>query len=147
MQILPVILSAALGLAGRADAGTDFGSAEQARALSLALVAIIDARGIGAAIDAMHDPDQPFAASRMGVNLFAGSLVIADNREPEMVAADFAEQADLTGAPAWPRIAAAADSGGDAVLEWYHYDTQAPYTYHCHSARAQRDDGLVMVCR
>ena len=128
-------------------AGTDFGTKEEARALARALVAIIDADGISAAVTAMHDPAHPFAASRLGVNLFQGSVVIADNREPEMVAADYAETADLTGALVWPLIYAAAQVEDDAVLKWYHYDTQEDYDFHCYSMMAHRDDGVVMVCR
>jgi hypothetical protein len=83
----------------------------------------------------------------MGVNLFQGSIVIADNREPETVAADYSETADLTGAVVWPRIRDAGQVGDDAILTWYHYDTQEAYEYHCYSKRADRDEGLVMVCR
>lgn len=125
----------------------DFGTAEEANALAEALVEIIEAHGVDAAVAAIHDPEQPFVGSRMGVNLFRGATVIADNREPEMVAADYSETWDLSGVPVWPRISAAADAEGDAVLEWYHYDTQEQYTYHCASRRANRDDALVMVCR
>ena len=142
------IMWAAAALAGAAsatlaaqDAADDFGTREEARALAERLVAIIDA-------EAIYDPAQPFLASRMGVNLFRGSMVIADNREPETVAADYAAISDLTGEAAWPRISAAASLGGaDAILKWYHYDTQEIYDYRCFAMKADRDDGHVMVCR
>ena len=133
--------------AGVAAAGTDFGTKEEARALATKLVSIIDDEGVAAAASAVVDPDGPFRFSRMGINLFHGSTVIADNREPEMVASDYISVADLTGEPVWTRISSAADRQDDAVLDWYHYDTQEEYQYHCYSMRASRDDGLVMVCR
>jgi hypothetical protein len=145
------IVAAALALAAPlapALAGQDFGTREEARALAQRLVAIIDADGIQAAVEAIYDPSQPFVATRMGVNLFQGSTVIGDNREPETVAADYSGSADLTGEPVWPRVSDAAARGGDdAVLKWYHYDTQEVYDFHCFAMRAERDDGHVMVCR
>lgn len=128
-------------------AGTDFGTKEEARALATELVSIINQEGVAAAAEAVVNPDGPFRHSRMGVNLFHGSTVIADNREPETVAADYSEVADLTGELAWPMISAAADRNDDVVLKWYHYDTQEVYDYNCFSMRASRDDGVVMVCR
>ena len=128
-------------------AGTDFGTKEEARALATELVSIINQEGVAAAAEAVVNPDGPFRHSRMGVNLFHGSTVIADNREPETVAADYSEVADLTGELAWPMISAAADRNDDVVLKWYHYDTQEVYDFHCFSMRASRDDGAVMVCR
>ena len=138
----PLLFSANLALAG-----DDFGSREEAEALAGRMIALIDADGIEAAVEAMHNPEYPFVSARMGVNLFQGSMVVADNREPESVAADYSEVADLTGEIVWPRVIAAAQEGGDAMLLWYHYDTQEAYEYHCYSKRAGRDDGLVMVCR
>ena len=128
-------------------AAQPFGTKEEARRLAEQLIQVIEAEGIRAAAEAVYNPEMPFLHTAMGVNLFTGSTVIADNREPEMVAADFSQTEDLTGAPAWPRIAAAADIADDAVLKWYHYDTQEVYDFHCFSMRATRDDGLVMVCR
>jgi hypothetical protein len=138
---------AALAAVSISHAGTDFGTREDAEAIADALVAIIDADGIEAAVAAMHDPSQPFLASRLGVNLFKGSIQVADNREPEMVASDYAETADLNGLPIWPLVTAAADSKSEAVLLWYHYDTQERYEYHCLSRWGRRDEGLVMICR
>ena len=125
----------------------DFGTREEAKRLADEMIAIVEERGIEAAIIAMHDPERPFAASRMGVNLFRGSTVIADNREPETIAADYASTADLTGALVWPIISAAAEREGDASLKWYHYETQEAYDYKCFSKRAAVADATVMVCR
>lgn len=125
----------------------DFGTREEAKTLADAMIAIVDEEGIDAAIKAMHAPNSPFVRSRMGVNLFSGSVVIADNREPETIAADYSETADLTGALVWPIIAAAADVEGDARLKWYHYDTQEEYDYKCYSKAAETVDATVMVCR
>lgn len=130
-----------------ARAAEDFGTKAEARALASTLVAIIDRDGVAAAARAVLDPDGPFRHSRMGVNLFHGSTVIADNREPETVATDYADTADLTGALVWPIISAAAEAEDDALLKWYHYDTQEVYDYHCFSMKAARDDGAVMICR
>mgnify|MGYP000719442879 CR=1 FL=1 len=130
-----------------AIAGEEFGTRQEARALATALIAIIDEDGIAAGAHAVVDPESQFRNSRMGVNLFRGSTVIADNREPETVAADYSETADMTGTLVWPLIAAAADRQDDAILKWYHYDTQEAYDYHCFSMRAARDDATVMVCR
>ena len=141
--VVPVLILPALPAA----AGEDFGTKEEAMRLATALVAIVEESGITAAAGAVVDPAGPFHAARMGVNLFHGSTVIADNREPETVAADYSTTADLTGALAWPLIEAAAAVGGDAILKWYHYDTQEAYDYHCLSLRAARDDATVMVCR
>lgn len=125
----------------------DFGTRAEAKAVADAMIAIVDAEGVAAAMQAMHDPSQPFVGSRMGVNLFSESTVIADNREPETIAADYAETADLTGALVWPLISAAADVEGDANLKWYHYDTQESYDYKCFSKRSEIVDVTVMVCR
>ena len=141
------ILALGAFVAMPAMAGTDFGTKDEARSLAEQLISIIDQEGIKAAAAAVVAPDSAFRNSRMGVNLFRGSVVIADNREPETVAADYSTVADLTGDPVWPRIGFAADVEDDAVLLWYHYDTQETYEYHCFSLRAQRDNGLVMVCR
>ncbi|NNE87116.1 MAG: hypothetical protein HKN27_03490 [Silicimonas sp.] len=125
----------------------DFGTREEAKSLAEAMISIVDDTGIEAAIKAMHDVDQPFVASRMGVNLFSGSTVIADNREPETIAADYSEMPDLSGALVWPIISAAAMVGEDANLKWYHYDTQEAYDYKCFSKRSASVDATVMVCR
>lgn len=125
----------------------DFGTREEAIVLADAIIAIVEAEGVEAAVEAMHEPDMPFVSSRMGINLFSGSTVIADNREPETIAADYSATADLTGALVWPIIAAAAQAGGDAELKWYHYDTQEEYDYKCYSIRFAPADATVMVCR
>ncbi|MEO0820477.1 MAG: hypothetical protein AAF074_08625 [Pseudomonadota bacterium] len=138
----------ALGLMSSASvAGTDFGSKQDAMELTDKIISIIDADGLSAGIEALFDPEQPFATSRMGVNVFAGTVVVGDNREPEMVAADYATTPDLTGALVWPLIDAAADDGADVVLKWYHYDTQEVYDYHCFSQHAANPNYTVMVCR
>ncbi len=125
----------------------DFGTREEAKQLAELMISIVDRDGIEAAVTAMHQPDQPFVSSRMGINLFSGSTVIADNREPETIAADYSETADLTGALVWPIVAAAAAVEGDAALKWYHYDTQEEYDYMCYSKASAVGDATVMVCR
>ena len=145
-----ILLAPALALAiaaGNAEADGDFGTKEEARAIADAMIAIVDERGLEAAIAAMHDPAHPFVTSRMGVNLFQGSIVVADNREPETIAADYSEIADLTGVAAWSLIGPAAAVEGDANLRWYHYDTQEEYEFKCHAKRATEIDVSVMVCR
>lgn len=128
------------------DAG-DFGTRAEAVALAEALIDRIEREGLQAGIDAVFDRSGPYAATRQGVNLFAGPVLIADNREPEMVAAAFDRTPDMTGVPAWPRIVEARRSGGDAVLTWYHYDTQAAYDYRCVVRGAATIDASVMICR
>ena len=137
----------ALMIACSAQAGADFGTKEEARVLAQDLVRIIDREGVTAAAKAVFDPDGPFRHARLGVNLFQGTTFIADNREPETVAADYSQIADLTGELVWPRISAAAEREDDAVLTWYHYDTQEVYVFHCFSLRSTVQDATVMVCR
>lgn len=142
------VLAVAMAMAPAvADADGYFGTREEAKSLADAMIAIVEDAGIEAAIEAMHNRNQPFAGTRMGVNLFKGSTVIADNREPETIAADYTEIADLTGALVWPIISAAAAVEGDAELKWYHYDTQEEYDYKCFSKRSDAADATVMVCR
>lgn len=138
----------ALGVVATATfADGDFGTREEAQSIAEAMISIVDADGMEAAIGAMHDPAQPFVQTRMGVNLFAGSTVIADNREPETIAADYSATADLTGALVWPIISAAAEVEEDASLKWYHYDTQDAYDYQCFAKKSAVADVTVMVCR
>lgn len=146
---MKIALSAILAacLAAPVLAANDFGTKEEAREIATQVVSIIDAEGLTAAAEAIISADGPFRKSRMGINLFHGTMVVADNREPETVAVDYADFPDLTGEPIWPRITAAAEREDDAVLLWYHYDTQEDYEFHCFVKRAQRDDGMVMVCR
>jgi hypothetical protein len=125
----------------------DFGTREQAKHLADRMVQIVDAAGIEAAMAAMHDVEEPFVSSRMGVNLFMGSMVVADNREPETIATDYIETLDMDGNLVWPIISAAAEIEGDANLKWYHYDTQEAYDYKCYSKRSRASDATVMVCR
>ena len=124
-----------------------FGTKDEARAIAAQVIDIIEQDGIAAAAEAIIDPDKPYRKSRLGINLFDGTVVIADNREPESVATDYADFADLTGEPIWGRVSTAADLEDDAELRWYHYDTQEPYTFLCFVRRASRDNGMVMVCR
>ncbi|MCU0905951.1 MAG: hypothetical protein MUF73_00580 [Rhodobacteraceae bacterium] len=138
---------AALAVSAPALASGDFGTDAEARAIAAAMTAIIQADGLDAGIAAMHDTAHPFSTSRMGIHVFEQSIIVADNREPELIASSYAEIEDLTGEPMWPRIASAADAKSDAVLEWYHYDTEAEYTYNCYSEWAVAGDVLVMVCR
>lgn len=125
----------------------DFGTRDEAKSLADRMIDIVNDAGIEAAVTAMHDTDEPFVGSRMGVNLFSGSTVIADNREPETIAADYSSTADLTGTLVWPIISAAAAAEDDAHLKWYHYDTQEEYDYKCFSKRSDAADATVMVCR
>ena len=135
------------GIASVASADGDFGTRQEAETLASQVIDIVDRDGIAAAIQAMHDPAYPFVSSRMGVNLFSGSTVVADNREPETIAADYAETTDLTGQLAWPIIAAAARANDDARLRWYHYDTQEAYEYRCYAMSSRDMVTTVMVCR
>lgn len=146
LRALPGLVLA-LSLGAPALSGQALGTAEEAERLADALLGIADEGGLGAAVEAVYDPDLPFVASRLGVNLFEGSTVIADNREPEMVAAPYDETADLTGELVWPRIDAAAAKGEDVVLRWYHYDTQEPYDFRCFSKRGEDATITVMICR
>jgi len=147
MSLKSVLTAILLLAAPSVQAGSDFGTREEAQRLASALIDIVEADGIEAAVEAMHDRDHPFVTSRMGVNLFQNSTVIADNREPEMVATDYSHIADLTGTIVWPIIDDAARIEDDAVLKWYHYETQEEYVYDCFSKRSMRDDATVMVCR
>ncbi|MEO9827482.1 MAG: hypothetical protein ABJF50_24005 [Paracoccaceae bacterium] len=141
-------VAAALMLcAGNVFAGAAFGTQEEAKAIAAQMTSIVQDGGVEAAISAMHDPALPFSESQMGVHVFEQNIIVADNREPELIASSYAELADLTGDSMWPRIVAAADQSGDAILEWYHYDTEAEYTYNCHSEWAVQGDVLIMVCR
>lgn len=130
-----------------ASSGTDFGTREEATDMANALIEILDTDGLSAGVKALFDPKLPFARSPLGINLFAGSVVVGDNREPEMVAADYAETSDLTGALVWDLVDVAADVGEDVVLKWYHYDTQAIYDFHCYSKHSGNGEYTVMVCR
>lgn len=134
-------------LAVPALASGDFGTVEDAKAIASTMTEIIKTDGLDAGIAAMHDPAHPFSDSQMGIHVFEQSIIVADNREPELIASSYAEIADLTGEPMWPRIVAAADASSDAQLEWYHYDTEAEYTYQCHSEWATPGEVIVMVCR
>ena len=51
----------------------DFGTREEAARLADTMIAIVDSDGLEMAIKAMHDPQQPFVSTRMGVNLFEAS--------------------------------------------------------------------------
>ena len=132
---------------GPLSAGTDFGTRADAQVIADQVIRRLDEGGLQSTIEAMFYPALPFASSPMGVNLFAGSVVVGDNREPEMVEADYAEASDLTGALVWPLVDAAADAREDVILRWYHYETQEVYDYHCLCARAKNRLHTIMVCR
>jgi hypothetical protein len=83
----------------------------------------------------------------MGVHLFEHGIIVGDSREPALSAASYEDVADLTGGPMWPRIMAAADAKDDAILEWYHHDTEQEYTYACYSEWAIQGTALGMACR
>ncbi|MEM9972032.1 MAG: hypothetical protein AAF762_13175 [Pseudomonadota bacterium] len=137
----------AIAAAGSLYAAGAFGTQAEAQEIALQMSQIIARGGLDAGIAAMHDPALPFTTSAMGIHVFERSVIVADNREPELIATSYAEVPDLTGEAMWPRIVAAADRNGDALLEWYHYDTEAEYSYQCYSTWAMPRDVLVMVCR
>lgn len=139
----------ALALAAPAPllAAEDFGTLEDSRRLGAALIEIIDAGGVAAGARAVLDPEGPYRRTRLGVNLFHGTIIVADNREPETVSSDYRETQDLNGALVWPLIEAAAKVQGETMLRWYHYDTQAPYDFRCLAMAATQHDATVMICR
>ncbi len=143
------ILTAVISIftASVAVSGTAFGTEADARKMATYLSEIIVVDGVDAGIDAMNDPDMPFASSAMGLQIFEGSMIVADNRAPDLEVTSFADVADLTWTPMWPRIVEAAHTGEDATLQWYHYDTETEYTFHCYSEWAQGNSVLVMACR
>ncbi len=143
----PLLVIAALAFGSQALASGDFGSEAEAREIAEQLSQIVASGGIDAGIAAMHDPAHPFSSSQLGIHLFEDSIIVGDNREPELIATSYAEVEDLTGEAMWPRIVAAADATSDAILEWYHYDTEAEYSYACYSEWAISGSALVMVCR
>lgn len=145
-KLLHWVLIGGLSISGPAVAG-EFGTRQAAEDLARRLIDIVERDGVTAAASSVYDPALPFVGTRMGVNLLTAGTIIADNREPEMVASDYTRIEDLTGHRIWPRLLAAADTGEDAVLKWYHYDTQEAYDYRCLTRRAVRDDAMVMVCR
>lgn len=132
---------------GTTSMASDFGTKEEARDIARQLTAIVQNGGVDAGIDAMHDAAKPFSSSVLGIHLFEDGIIVGDNREPELLAASYEEVEDLTGEAMWPRIVAAADAKDDAILEWYHYDTEVEYSYACYSEWAIEGSALVMVCR
>ena len=132
--------------AGAASAG-DFGSEQEAQDIAKMMSGIIQSDGLDAGIAAMHDTAKPFTTSTLGIHLFEDGIIVGDNREPELLAASYMEVEDLTGDPMWPRSVAAADAKTDAILEWYHYDTESEYSYACYSEWAIEGSAIVMVCR
>jgi len=136
-----------VAFAPSASLAADFGTKDDARALATELIDIVEREGVAAAAAAVSDPGGPFHPSRMGIHLFQGSIVLADNREPESLAADYSAFTDVTGAPIWSKISAAADKEDEAILTWYHYDTQEVYEYQCLCKRAALHDAIVMICR
>lgn len=146
-KLLGAMVVAGLFSANAAVAGTAFGTDSDARAIAGKMTKIIVDQGLDAGIEAMHDPALPFVNSQMGIHVFEGSIIVADNREPELIAASYAEVQDLTEEPMWPRIVQAAHKRSDAELKWYHYDTEEIYDYHCYSEWAVEPEILVMVCR
>ena len=105
-----LLLAASLSLLGTsATAMNDFGTEGEARAIASQMTQIIQSGGLDAGIAAMHDASMPFSTSQMGIHVFEQSIIVADNREPELIASSYAEVEDLTGEAMWPRIVAAAD--------------------------------------
>lgn len=125
----------------------DFGTFEEGDRLAAQVVQLIDERGMAGAAESLFDPDLPFASTRQGINLFEGSVLVGDNREPEMVEEDFSQLEDLTGAIPWTKIESAMETDGLLTLKWYHYDTQEPYDYNCIARRARNPRYAVLVCR
>ncbi|MEL6521217.1 MAG: hypothetical protein AAFQ66_09640 [Pseudomonadota bacterium] len=135
-------------LASLAQAGSgEFGSLEEARDYANQLSTIIREDSVEASMLAMHSPDHPFQSSPMGIHVFEQGIIVADNREPELISVSYEDLADLTGENMWPRIVEAANSKSEAELEWYHYDTGAEYSFACYSEWAVPDEVLIMVCR
>lgn len=89
-----LFLSSVLGLTTMpAFAGNAFGTDAEARALAAEMIAIITDGGVDAAIDAMHDASKPFVNAAMGVHVFEQSIIVADNREPELIASSYVANA------------------------------------------------------
>lgn len=130
MRVISITTAIAFS-ASEAFASGEFSGAEDAKPIANQMTTIIQSSGLDAAIDAMHDSSLPFAASQMGIHVFEQSIIVADNRELELIASSYADVQDLTGDTKWPRITAAADVNGEAVLDWYHYDIEAEYTFNC----------------
>lgn len=146
--VKPSLLAFALALTPAAAlAAGEFGSEAESRAITDRMVEIINSQGVDAGIAAMHDGGEPFVGAQMGVHVFESGIIVADNREPELIATSYEEVADLTEEPMWPRIVAAADAEGEAQLKWYHYDTEAVYDYQCFSKWTDQPEILVMTCR
>lgn len=139
--------ASAMCLTGTASLAGVLGTKEDAINIANELSAIVQSHGLDAGIAAMQDPDMRFSTSSLGIHLFNRGIIVADNREPELLAASYVDLADLTGEPMWPRITAAAAIDDDAMLEWYHYDTQEEYLFACHSTWAVAETVIVMVCR
>ena len=137
-----VLLTSAL-----AQADSSLGTKEETDLLAAEIVRIIDEKGMDRAVQALVDPAMPFASTRQGVNLFDGSIIVGDNREPEMVRADYADLTDLNGALMWKLISEAAPENAEVVIKWYHYDTQEVYDYSCLARNAADPRFTVMVCR
>jgi len=129
------------------SAGTDFGTAEEAEAIATMMIEIVNAGGVDAGVAAMHDEKLPFATTALGVNLFDGSVLVADNGEPERVASDYAYTTDRQGTAIFPGLTEALSRGQTIQLRWYHYDTQEVYLFDCHGRSSELHDAHVMVCR
>lgn len=147
MRVVQCALFAVLLVGTTAQATESLGTEEEGLQLAEQIIQIIDRDGIDAAVSALASPDLPFSSTRQGVNLFNGSTVVGDNREPEMVYQDYAEISDLTGALAWPKIAEGAANKGEVVLKWYHYETQGVYDFTCITRSAKDPSYSVMICR
>lgn len=147
MTINKLALILTTTLAAPALATGEFGSLEEATTIAQQMTAIIQEQGLDAGIAAMHDNNLPFSSSQMGIHVFEDSIIVADNREPELIATSYADIEDLTGESMWPRIVTAADAQTEATLEWFHYDTEAEYSYSCYSEWAIAGSTIVMVCR
>ena len=143
-----IISAALLTLASSvAIAGTDFGTDQEARDITQQMVDIIKDQGLDAGIAAMHDASGPFLDTKMGVHIFQESIIVADNREPELIAASYAGVTDANGNDMWEMIQAAAAETTDFVTLWTHYDTNEPYEYHCFTQYAVEGQVTVMTCR
>lgn len=67
-------------------ANGDFGTKAEAREIAAGLSGIIQTYGVDAGNNAMHDAAMPFSTSQLGIHVFEQGIIVADNREPELIA-------------------------------------------------------------
>jgi hypothetical protein len=129
------------------QAGKSLGTREEGEELARLMIEKIEDMGIRDATAAMFDPSLPFSSTRQGINVFTGSVLVGDNREPEMVEQDYRDITDLTGALIWTEMTAGLAENREITLKWYHYDTQEVYDFSCVLRATSDSEHTVMVCR